>query len=79
MLGSFIVIEHGKTGGAFGAEASCHTRVVGVAFDPFDDTVFDIDFNRASDGAHAANTEYRFFHDRISPSIVIQVFRLYHS
>jgi hypothetical protein len=74
MLGSFIVIKHGKSGGAFGTESSGHTRIVWVAFDPFYDTIFGVDFDRAPDRAHAADTEYRFFHDRIFPPRVIQIF-----
>jgi hypothetical protein len=72
MLGPFIVVEHGKTSGTLGTEPSGNTRIVGVAFNPFDDTVFDIDFDRAPDRTHAANAVYRFFHNGFSPYRRIQ-------
>jgi hypothetical protein len=63
VLGPFVVIQHRDAGGAFGTQSTGHTRILGIAFNPFDNTVFNLNLDGAPDGAHPTYTEYRFFHD----------------
>ena len=61
--GTLFVVTLGKGSSAFGAEALAHGSVIGIAFHPNGNAIFDLDTDGAADSTHTANRMFNLFHN----------------